>query len=241
LRFNVANRFCWSKQNKQMDYKIVSRTFNKYIYMCSNQMYVHVIHVSCSWQQVNPTSVAVWDALERLLAARASFARVRLPSHLTMTVPSHRSESCPEQSCPRHSLRFHQKFCRVLALAKDRTTAKRGENNRLDGAQYGIRTWTQSTQSMCIQCAFNVHSMCIQYLLRDVHSEAKSWRHTIQGAHTGGSFAPLIHPSHCKPEAASNSTSQTDHEVQLVHVRCVLTNVVSRATSLLFLQALLCK
>ena len=33
LRFNVANRFCWSKQNKQMDYKIVSRTFNKYIYI----------------------------------------------------------------------------------------------------------------------------------------------------------------------------------------------------------------
>ena len=163
LRFNVANRFCWSKQNKQMDYKIVSRTFNKYIYIyicvCSNQMYVHVIHVSCSLQQVNPTSVAVWDALERLLAARASFARVRLPSHLTMTVPSHRSESCPERSCPRHSLRFHQKICRVLALAKDRTTAKRGENNRLDGAQYGIRTWTQSTQSMCIQCAFNVHSI----------------------------------------------------------------------------------
>ena len=109
-----------------------------------------ILPFPCSLQQVNPTSVAVWDALERLLAARASFARV---------VPSHRSESCPERSCPRHSLRFHQKFCRVLALAKDRTTAKRGENNRLDGAQYGIRTWTQSTQSMCIQCAFNVHSI----------------------------------------------------------------------------------
>ena len=153
--------------------------------------------------------------------------KVRLPSHLTVMVPSHRSESCPERSCQRHSLRFHQKFCRVLALAKGRATAKRGENNRLDSVQYGIRTWTQSVS------AFN--------LLQDVHSEANSWRHTIQGAHTGGFFARLIHPSHCKPETASNSTAQTNHEVQLVDVHYVLTNAVSRATSLLFLRALLCK